>query len=242
LDDFPSWESIRSAFESLLDDERTHSVFTPNPEILVYARKNGDYAALLNQADLALPDGFGIVLVRFLGRRGSVRKWAGIDVADLLIRLAAERHDRVMFLGGHGRIAEEAAARWRARIPGLDVVTAANDVQFGDDGMAADPGDERELGELIGQAGPAVVLVAFGHPKQERWIARHREAVPSARIMMGVGGALDMWGGRFARAPGWLRATGLEWLWRLGQEPTRLPRILRATIEFPVRAVFDRPE
>jgi N-acetylglucosaminyldiphosphoundecaprenol N-acetyl-beta-D-mannosaminyltransferase len=237
LHQLPSPKSVRAVCEGFLDDARAHCVFTPNPEILLYAREHPDYAALLNEADLALPDGFGIVLVNFLRRRTGTRKWAGIDVASLILRLAAERAARVMFLGGREGIGDRAAARWRAEIPGLDVLSVGDNVAFGEDGVAVLSQDESALEEQIRDSEPAVILVSIGHPKQERWIARHRRAVPSARIMMGVGGALDVWGGRLSRAPLWLRSIGLEWLWRLLQEPTRLPRILRATIEFPVRAL-----
>jgi N-acetylglucosaminyldiphosphoundecaprenol N-acetyl-beta-D-mannosaminyltransferase len=242
LHQLPSLGDVRAACEGFLDDGRTHSVFTPNPEILLYARKHVDYAALLNEADLALPDGIGIVLVDFLRghrRHGGLQKWAGIDVADLILRLAAQRAARIMFLGGRDGIADRAAARWRAEISGLDVVTAADNMPFGDDGTPVLSQHEAALEERIRESEPAVIFVSIGHPKQERWIANHRWAIPSARILMGVGGALDMWGGRFSRAPVWLRSIGLEWLWRLVQEPTRLPRVLRATIEFPFRALTD---
>jgi N-acetylglucosaminyldiphosphoundecaprenol N-acetyl-beta-D-mannosaminyltransferase len=240
LDRFFSLECIKEVCQGFLDSDRTHCVFTPNPEILLYAREHPDYAALLNEADLALPDGFGIVLVHFLGRRGSIRKWAGIDVAELMIRLAAERGSRVMLLGGRGGVGDRAAERWRARIPRLDIVATADEVSFAEDGTAVVPENDMALADRIRESQPAVILVSTGHPKQERWIARHREAFPSARIMMGIGGAVDVWGGRYSRAPLWLRSLGLEWVWRLLQQPTRLPRILRATVVFPIRALTER--
>ena len=238
----PSLGAVRATCEGFLDDGGTHCVFTPNPEILLYARKHADYAALLNEADLALPDGIGIVMVDFLrrrGRDGGLRKWAGVDVADLILRLAAQREARVMFLGGRAGIADRAAAHRRSEIPGLDVVTAGDDVPFGEDGNPVHSRHEAAIEERIRESEPAVIFVSIGHPKQERWIANHRRTIPSARILMGVGGALDMWGGRFSRAPAWLRSVGLEWLWRLFQEPTRLPRVVRATVEFPFLALKE---
>jgi N-acetylglucosaminyldiphosphoundecaprenol N-acetyl-beta-D-mannosaminyltransferase len=233
-------ESIRQVCAAFLADDRTHCVFTPNPEILLYARKHPDYASVLNGADLSLPDGVGIVLAHRLRRRGIIRKWAGVDVAEMVLRLAAEHGARVMLLGGRGGIGDRAAERWRTLIPGLDVVTAADDVPFADDGTAVHSGDEAALDERIRQDRPAVILVSIGHPRQERWIARHQAAFPSARIMMGIGGAVDIWGGRYSRAPAWLRSVGLEWFWRFLRQPSRLSRVLRATIEFPVRALTER--
>ena len=240
LHQLSSAENVRAACRGFLDDAGTHCIFTPNPEILLYARNHPEYAALLNEADLDLPDGFGIVLVDFLRRRRSISRWAGIDVAGLILELAAERAARVMFVGGQGGVGERAATRWRDELSGLEVVTAADGVRFREDGNAVASEDESSLQEEIREAQPVVIFVALGHPKQERWIARHRRSIPSARILMGVGGALDMWAGRFSRAPRWLRSIGLEWLWRLGQDPARLSRVLRATLAFPLLALVDR--
>jgi N-acetylglucosaminyldiphosphoundecaprenol N-acetyl-beta-D-mannosaminyltransferase len=113
-------------------------------------------------------------------------------------------------------------------------------IAFGEDGLARSPQQEAELGAQIQKGRPAVVLVALGHPKQERWIARNRSSIPSARILMGVGGAFDIWSGRFPRAPLWVRSAGLEWLWRLEQEPRRFGRVLRATVAFPLLALAER--
>jgi N-acetylglucosaminyldiphosphoundecaprenol N-acetyl-beta-D-mannosaminyltransferase len=239
LDRFSSLESLSQLCRSFLEEDRTHCVFTPNPEILLYARKHPDYAAVLNGADLSLPDGIGIVLAQRLRRR-SIRKWAGIDVAEMVIHLAAERGDRVMLVGGRGGIGDRAAEEWRKRLPGLDVVAAADGVRFADDGTAVHPEDDAALDERIHQDRPAVILVSTGHPRQEHWIARRRAAFPGVRIMMGIGGAVDIWGGRYSRAPRWLRSVGLEWFWRFLQQPSRFPRVLRATIEFPFRALTER--
>jgi N-acetylglucosaminyldiphosphoundecaprenol N-acetyl-beta-D-mannosaminyltransferase len=123
-------------------------------------------------------------------------------------------------------------------------VVAGAGVAVDEDGIArsmARPEDgEDETVDVIRSAAPTIVLVGLGAPKQERWIERHADAFPSVRIMIGVGGAFDMWAGSKRRAPRAFRALGLEWLWRLALEPRRLPRILRATVVFPVLALFDR--
>jgi N-acetylglucosaminyldiphosphoundecaprenol N-acetyl-beta-D-mannosaminyltransferase len=172
-----------------------------------------------------------------------VRRWPGVEIAAMLLRLAAERGETVAFVGGSPDVAERAAARWRA-LPGLKVVVAGAGVAVDEDGIArsmARPEDgEDETLDVIRSAAPTIVLVGLGAPKQERWIARHADAFPSVRIMIGVGGAFDMWAGSKRRAPRAFRALGLEWLWRLALEPRRLPRTLRATVVFPVLALFDR--
>ena len=143
------------------------------------------------------------------------------------------------FVGGAPDVAEHAAARWRT-LPGLKVVVAGAGVEVDEGGSARPAEREDEMVDTIRSAAPAIVLVGLGAPKQERWIALHADAFSSVRVMIGVGGAFDMWAGSRRRAPRAFRKLGLEWLWRLALEPRRLPRIIRATVVFPVLAVFDR--
>jgi len=240
LDELDSRGRLLWELGRMLDDERPHRVFTPNPEILLMARRDRSYASVLNTADLALPDGTGVALVESIRARRRVRRWPGVEIGADLLRIAATRGEAVALLGGWEGSAERAASRWRSALPGLRLEAVGSDVDFGDDGRADDLAVEAELVERIRSLSPAVVLVGLGAPKQERWIAEHAELLPSVRVLMGVGGAFDMWGGTLRRAPGWMHALGLEWLWRLALEPARLPRIARATLVFPVLALVDR--
>ena len=128
-----------------------------------------------------------------------------------------------------------------ANAPGLKVVVAGAGVEVDEDGSARHAEREDEMTDAIRSAAPAIVLVGLGAPKQERWIARHADAFPSVRVR-------SAWAARSTcgRAPGprarAFRTLGLEWLWRLALEPRRLPRIIRATVAFPVLAVFDRTD
>ena len=239
LDELDSQRQLVHELGRMLDGERPHRVFTPNPEILLLARDDHAYASVLNTADLALPDGTGVALVGSIRARRRVRRWPGVEIGAELMRLAATRGGGVVLLGGRREAAERAASRWRSTLPGLRVDAVGSDVAFGQDGRA-DPGAEAALIGRIGALAPAVVLVGLGAPKQERWIAEHAKLLPSVRVLVGVGGAFDMWGGALRRAPEWMHALGLEWLWRLVLEPARLPRIARATLVFPVLALVDR--
>jgi N-acetylglucosaminyldiphosphoundecaprenol N-acetyl-beta-D-mannosaminyltransferase len=239
LDELETVGQLRSVTTGFLDGDRTFRIFTPNPEILLRARSDAAYTDVLRSADLALPDGTGVTLVQTLRDGRSVRRWPGVEIAAFLARLAAERGETVAFVGGARDVAEHAAARWRT-LSGLKVVVTGAGVQVDEDGSARPAEREDEMIDAIRSAAPAIVLVGLGAPKQERWIARHADAFPSVRVMIGVGGAFDMWAGSRRRAPRAFRRLGLEWLWRLALEPRRLPRIIRATVVFPVLAVFDR--
>jgi N-acetylglucosaminyldiphosphoundecaprenol N-acetyl-beta-D-mannosaminyltransferase len=231
---------LRQVCTDFLKGERTFRIFTPNPEILLRARADRGYAGVLNAADLALPDGTGVALVESLRARRRVRRWPGVEIGALLIELAAEHGVTVAFLGGTGDVAERAAARWRTRVPGLRIEVVGAGLPVDEDGVARPAARDAEIVEQIRTVAPAIVLVGLGAPKQERWIARHAGDLPTVRIAIGIGGAFDMWAGRLRRAPRFLHRIGLEWVWRLVLEPGRLPRIVRATVVFPFRALTER--
>jgi N-acetylglucosaminyldiphosphoundecaprenol N-acetyl-beta-D-mannosaminyltransferase len=240
LDDLPSREALRAGLAELLDGPGGARVFTPNPEILLLAHRDPSYAAVLRSASLSPPDGAGVALVQTLRRRRRLRRWPGVDIGAVILGLAAERGERGVLVGGSQGVAALAAARWRAAFPHLTVAVAGDGVAVADDGRAADPALDATLTEAVRAASPAIVLVGLGAPKQERWIDAHAADLPDVKVFVGVGGAFDMWSGRLRRAPAALRRAGLEWAWRVVLEPSRLPRIVRATVVFPFRALTDR--
>ncbi|MGZ4108598.1 MAG: WecB/TagA/CpsF family glycosyltransferase [Actinomycetota bacterium] len=240
LHEVDSPDEVRARLASFLEGDRSNRVFTPNPEILLRARRDPEFAAVLNAADLALPDGTGVAIVLSARGRRRVRRWPGVELAGTLMRLAADRGERVALLGAAPNVAERALDRWRAVAPNLDACVVAPGAAIGMDGSGVTDDDEARTVDAIRDAAPAIVMVGLGAPKQERWIVQHADLFPSVRILIGVGGAFDMWAGRFRRAPRVLHAVGLEWAWRLALEPSRLPRIVNAVVVFPLRVLADR--
>ncbi|MBI4134115.1 MAG: WecB/TagA/CpsF family glycosyltransferase [Candidatus Terrybacteria bacterium] len=233
-----SAQELRKRFLEFLNGDAAHVVVTPNPEILVRARNDARFAHYLNAADFVLPDGFGTVLfARMSGK--SLRRWPGIDAAMLLLEEAQVRNFRVVLLGGFDGIAARAAQSFAERLPGLHLSAIGDGVSFGNDGAAVG-GDEEAVLAAIRTFGPHIILVGLGAPKQEAWIVRHRARFPSVRVMMAVGGAFDVWGGRVRRAPYIFRMLGMEWAWRLMREPRRFSRIFRATVLFPWYVLRER--
>ena len=233
---------LRALCARYLEGDRTVRIFTPNPEILLRARDDPAYAEVLRSADLALPDGTGVALVETLRAGRRVRRWPGVEIGELLVRLGAERDATIAFVGGGEGVAERAAARWSQRLPGVRIEVVGGDATVSEEGIVRPAESDEVLTLAVAAASPAIVLVAFGAPKQERWIARHADDVPSARIMIGVGGSFDMWANDLRRSPKILRIVGLEWAWRVALEPRRFPRIIRATILFPFRVLMDRAD
>lgn len=196
-------------------------IVTLNPEMVMQAQRDPGFGSLLARADLLVPDGVGTVWAgRMLGAAVAGRV-PGIELAERILDLAARARLPVFLLGGRPGTAEQAAARLRARLPGLVVAGCGHGY--------LEPGGQEEKAVLgrIASARPAVLLVGMGSPLQERWLARHRGRLAgSVRLAMGVGGSLDVWAGRTPRAPGWMRRAGMEWVFRLLREPRRARRML----------------
>ena len=193
-----------------------HQVATVNPEFIMLARRDPEFARILEAADLCLADGWGVTwAAKQLGVPLPGRV-PGSDFLEPLAGFAAERGYRVFFLGAAAGVAEAAATALRRAHPRLQVAGCHA-------GEAGPEGDAESLA-LIREARPQILLVAYGHPKQELWIERNRlrAEVP---VAMGVGGAFDFVSGRVPRAPAWMRRVGLEWLYRLGREPWRARRM-----------------
>ncbi len=197
---------------------RLRHVVTVNPEFVMAARRDAAFAAVLHRTDLATADGIGIVLAaRLLGHPVGAR----VTGVDLTLGLTGVQPTlRIFLLGAAEGVAAAAAEVLRERFPGCTIVGTAS----GSPDAAAFPA----LAAQMQAAGAQVVLVAFGHPRQDLWIARHQEALAAHGILVavGVGGTFDFVSGRVPRAPRWVQRIGFEWLYRLLREPWRWRRQL----------------
>ncbi len=198
---------------ALMERRGSAYVCTPNPEIVWQCRKDAALRAAIAHADMTLADGIGVVWAsRVLGTPLPERA-AGYD---FLLALLARFRGRVFILGGKPGVAEDAAAAIGRRFPAVTVCGCLHG--YFDDGDAAL--------EAIAAAAPDLLLVCLGSPRQEIWMQANRDRL-QVGLMAGLGGCLDVLSGRTRRAPErWIRA-GLEWLYRLLQQPGRIVRQAR---------------
>jgi N-acetylglucosaminyldiphosphoundecaprenol N-acetyl-beta-D-mannosaminyltransferase len=188
-------------------------VITANPEFVMLARRDADLAEIARAADLVVADGTGVLVAsRMLGDPLPGRV-PGRLLVPAVLQLAS---GPIFLLGAAPGVAERAAATLIRRIPSLRVV--------GTHAGSPVPEEDQEMRARIEASGARVLLVAYGMPAQERWIARNLPLLPSIRTAIGVGGVFDQLAGRVRLPPRFVHAVGLEWLWRLAFEPRRWRR------------------
>jgi N-acetylglucosaminyldiphosphoundecaprenol N-acetyl-beta-D-mannosaminyltransferase len=197
---------------------RTRVAVSFNPELVVRAQQDPETAAALLDADLCFPDGVGAVWAAGRhGVHGPTERVPGIELAQRVLELAAERGLPVFFLGAADGVAEEAARRRVERLPALRVAGVHH-------GYFASA-EENDVVRTVRESGARVLLVAMGAPRQEVLLHRHRDELGAA-VALGVGGSFDVWAGRVKRAPEWTQAAKVEWLHRLASDPRRARRQL----------------
>lgn len=221
-----SRDGIQEWIKKALDNEpRQKFVATLNPEIILGARRDENYKNILNSADLNLCDGFGIRFMSFLKGKKIKARYTGVELTDYLLSLAKEKNRDILVVVGENSLSGPEEIR-------RGIENKYNfSVQAGYiDGIFSDA-------DAVGNA--EIVFVNFGAPEQEKFIFENREKFPKAKVLVGVGGTFDFLTGKMKRAPKLMRKAGLEWLFRLVQEPKRLKRIIDATVIFPFLAIFN---
>ena len=200
----------------LTESQGTHYVVTPNPEIVELCRENLAAKIAVNEADLVLADGIGVVKgAAMLGTplKGRV---PGIEFAAGLMAGLAAKGKKLYLLGAKPGVAEQAAGRLQTTYPGL-VIAGTHDGYFKDNAAVA---------EEIRKTGADVVFVCLGAPKQELWMKKFGPAT-GAHLLCGLGGSLDVFAGVVERAPKFWSDHGLEWFYRLCREPRRIGRMMK---------------
>lgn len=231
LDLIDAWVMQRRAACTVLPPCR--QICTVNPEFIVDAQRDPNFAAVLARADLCVPDGAGVL---WAARRVGLPLRERVTGSDGIYRIcerAATRGWRVFLLGAAPGVAERTAAVLTGRYPGLMVAGC----------YAGSPADDEWLAirARLDAAAPDILFVAYGHPRQDFWIDRHRAQLPTA-VAIGVGGAFDFVAGVAQRAPLWMQRFNLEWLHRLITQPWRWRRMLKLPLFVALTLLQDKGE
>lgn len=217
-------------------------IVTPNPEIATLATQDSKLAEILNEADLSLPDGHGIVwAARVLGYGNSLKEVVpGRWVMEELVHRTQVSGLRTYLLGGEKGIADKARAQLVLKYNlKTDQIKSSAGPWLDTRGFPIDKEEEKREEEVIRELNdfqPSLLFVAFGAPKQEKWLARNLPKL-QVKVVMTVGGALDYVSGKFPPPPKFIEGLGLEWFWRLVTQPRRAGRIFTAMVVFPLKVL-----
>lgn len=214
-------EALDKAF-SIIKRGHPGLIVTPNPEMIMAGQKDVELMNIINSADLALADGVGLMIAARLKGRRFKHRVAGIDLMTNIIDMCKRNGLRVFFFGGREGVAEKAAERVGGIVGTMQGFTLS----------------DRLVLDKIREAKPDVLFVGLGSPKQEKWSARHLRDL-GVPLIMCVGGSFDVLSGNVRRAPAFMRFIGLEWLWRLILEPSRIFR-MAVLPRFLIKVMFSR--
>lgn len=217
-------------FKGFLGEEGCDLIVTPNSEIVISAGKNEDLRHAIEQAKLVIPDGIGIVYASRILKQPLKERVTGIDFLGKALAYMSETGKSVFLFGSKPGVAEKAAERMKAAYPGL-VIAGTRNGYF-------KPEEEEEILEEINGAAPDLLCVALGSPKQELFVLKYQDRL-NAKASIGVGGSLDVWSGEVKRAPAFYQKHGLEWLYRLIQEPSRYKRMAALPV-FMMKVMFSK--
>lgn len=222
-------EEATQKVREFVKSDSFHSIYTPNPEIVMLAKNDSEFHQILEEADLVVPDGIGVVIASKIKKNPLPERVAGYDLVQNTMKDAVQEGYKYYFFGSKPGTSEQAAEKMRETYPGIQIVGTRNGY--------FKPEDEAEIIADINASGANILLVALGAPKQEKWIEANKHLMPNVRVAVGVGGSLDVMSGNVKRAPEAFQKLGLEWFYRLLKEPTRFKRML-VLPEFLMKVIF----
>ncbi|MCB8920949.1 MAG: WecB/TagA/CpsF family glycosyltransferase [Ardenticatenaceae bacterium] len=212
-----------TAVQQFMAEPRLHQICTTNPEFVMAAQRDPLFRQILQEADLCIPDGVGLIVAsRWLGRRAGQpllpQRVPGSELVYHLAGLCAQEGWRPFLLGAAEGVAAKTARVFQEKYPALRIA--------GTYAGSPAPEENEAIVQMINESGANMLLVAYGAPKQDKWIYRNQDRLTAVRVAIGVGGSFDFVTGKSTRAPRWVQNLGLEWLHRLLHEPWRWRRML----------------
>lgn len=231
-------EEATRTIESYLESDKLNIIYTPNTEIVMTAKDNNNLKALLNKGDLVTADGIGLVYGSRIKKRPLKERVTGFDMSINMLKIANREGYSIYLLGGKEGIAKEAAKNIKKDYPNIKIAGYHHGYFQGSHTGQPDSEDEMRIVGKINSLNPDIIFVGLGFPKQEMWIDWNRDRI-SGRVIIGNGGVMDILSGNAKRAPDIYQKLGLEWLYRLLQDPARIKRQM-VLPKFMLKVIFTR--
>lgn len=217
-------------FLTMMESDKLKTIYTPNTEMIMKAQEDSIFKTVLNEGDLVVPDGIGVVLASKIHHLGLTERVPGIELMSMILEYCNRTGKSIFLFGGKPGVADGAAQKILMTYPNLKVV-GTRDGYFNSN-------ETFDILDEINEKKPDVLFVALGAPKQEKWIHDNKKIL-NTRVAMGVGGSLDVWAGTAKRAPLFFQKFGLEWFYRLVTQPTRFMRMMSLP-RFMVKVLMTR--
>lgn len=212
-----------------LEGDSFNMIFTPNSEMLLDAVKDRELENILNEAQLVIPDGIGVVIAsKFYGTPLKERV-TGVDLSMKILEMGAEKSSKLFLLGASEESVKMAAEKIQERFKGINVVGIRNGYYLED--------EEEQIIDEISESGADILFVGLGAPRQEKLIYKYKDRL-GVKIALGFGGGIDTLSGAVKRAPEFYQKAGLEWFYRFIKQPSRFMRITKLP-KFIVLAMVD---
>ncbi len=211
-------------------DRTPRHVVTADASMVVLAKDDPELERIVTGADLVTPDGAGLLWASKLLGRPIGHKVSGVDLVERLCKVSSESGIRLFFLGAGPDVAASAAVKLTEKYPGAQIVGTRHGFFKAD--------EEPEMVAQIAACKADVIFVAFGIPKQEMFIDRNKAAL-GIPVLIGVGGSFDVYSGLVRRAPVWMQNGGLEWVYRLWQNPKKISKVMTLP-KFALMAVLEK--
>jgi N-acetylglucosaminyldiphosphoundecaprenol N-acetyl-beta-D-mannosaminyltransferase len=216
---------------AMLADGGKHHIMTPNNEMVLCAQKNSAFLAVLKKSELNIPDSTGLLWAAKYKGEVLPERVTGVDFTEKLCRRLSKEQS-VFFLGGYKGAGKKAAEALQKLSPNLAIAGTYEG--------SPSAADAPEVIKKINDSNATLLLVAYGAPAQDLWINENILNLVSVRVAIGIGGTFDFLAGNIKRAPLWMQSSGLEWLFRFVQQPSRIGRMWNAVIVFPVKVLRSK--
>lgn len=224
--------------DEFLKKEGAKTIYTPNTEIIMEAREDENLKKILNNGDLIIPDGIGLIYASKIKKKPLKGRVTGFDLSMKMLEIANENGYSLFLLGGKEGVSKEAGENILKKYPNIKIAGYNNGYFKG--AHIGYPGhkEEIEVIEKINASNPDILFVGFGAPKQEKWMDLYKDKL-NCKVLIGNGGTMDILAGKVKRAPEIYQKLGLEWFYRLVKEPSRIKRQM-VLPKFMLKIIFGK--
>ena len=229
-------EEVLSTVENKIEKQEKYIIYTPNTEIIMMCQDDKEFLDLMNQSDINIPDGIGLIYASKTKNLPLKEKVGGFDLSVNMLDIANRKSLRLYIVGGKQGVAETAMKNIHEKYPNINIVGHHHGyfkgAHLGQNGHE----EEKEVIDEINKVHPDILFVGFGAKKQEQWIHYNKDKI-NAKIIIGNGGTIDILAGNVNRAPDIFINLGLEWFYRLMKEPKRINRQIVLPV-FMLKIIF----